>query len=100
MYSLHYYKIHIKLQEIKKLAQEEIRKLFKKVIIITSQLMGLLQSPAHTFVQTRVHYVSCLLIRMTLQMMKRLDDYFYSDKNAKSDYDDDNDGDDDNDDCD
>ena len=40
--------------------------------------MGLLQSPAHTFVQTRVHYVSCLLIRMTLQMMKRMDDYYNS----------------------
>jgi hypothetical protein len=89
MYSLHYYKIHIKLQEIKKLAQEEIKKLSKKVIIITSQMMGLLQSPAHTFVQTRVHYVSCLLIRMTLQMIKRMDDYFYGDKHAKSD--DDND---------
>jgi len=98
MYSLHYYKIHIKLQEIKKIAQEEIKKLSKKLIIITSQLMGLLQSLAHTFVQTRVHYVSCLLIRMTLQMMKRMDDYSYGGKHAKSDYDDDNDGDDDNDD--
>ena len=89
MYSLHYYKIHIKLQEIKKLAQEEIKKLSKKVIIITSQLMRLLQSPARAFVQTRVHYVSCFLVRMTLQMIKRMDDYFYGDKYAKSD--DDND---------
>jgi hypothetical protein len=59
------------------LAREEIKKLSIKVII-TSQLMGLVQSPAHAFVRTRVHYVSSLLIRMTLQMMKRMDDYHSS----------------------
>ena len=62
--------------------------------------MRLLQSPAHTFVQTRVHYVSCILIKKKLQMMKGMNEYLNGDKNAKSDYDDDNDGDDDNDDCD
>jgi len=49
--------------------------------------MGLLQSPAHAFVQTRVHYVCCLLMRKTLRMMRRLNDYFKS--NDTCDYDDD-----------
>jgi hypothetical protein len=66
------------------LAREEIKKLSKKVII-TSQLMGkLLQTPAHRFVQTRVHNMSSLLVRMTLQMMKRMDDYFYVIKMLKA----------------
>jgi hypothetical protein len=53
-------------------------KKLSKNIIIKSQLMGLLQSPAHAFVQTRVHYVCCLLMRKTLRMMRRLNDYFKS----------------------
>ena len=40
--------------------------------------MRLLQTPAHAFVQTRVHYVSCFFIRMTLQMIKRMDHYYNS----------------------
>jgi len=40
--------------------------------------MRLLQTPARAFVQTRVHYVSCFLVRMTLQMIKRLDHYYNS----------------------
>jgi hypothetical protein len=72
------------------LARVEIKKLSIKVII-TNQLMGLLQSPAHAFVQTHVHNMSCLLIRKTLQMMRSMNEYLYGDKNAQSDYDDDND---------
>ena len=40
--------------------------------------MGILLSPAHAFVRTRVHNVVCLCVRMTLQMMKRMDDYYSS----------------------
>ncbi len=59
------------------LRSEEIKKIAKNSII-TSQFMRLLQTPARAFVQTRVHYVSCFLVRMTLQMIKRLDDYYNS----------------------
>ena len=58
---------------------EEIK---KQKNIITSQLMRLLQSPAHAFVQSRIHYMCRLLVRKTLQMMETVDDYFYSDNNA------------------
>ena len=40
--------------------------------------MGILLSPAHAFVRTRVHNVVCLCVRMTLKMMKRMDDYYSS----------------------
>jgi len=37
--------------------------------------MRLLQTPALAFVQTRVHYVSCFLVRKTLQMMVGMNNF-------------------------